>query len=418
MRSPPSSPEPDGPFWYSNGLRCTGTKCEARSSTWGVAEAQRLGIYETLMRSGGIHHSRSVPYDETVEPAEAEAAALPLDSLLPGVPGTLGVGHPRACEALSQAAIANGARVLRGVESPEAQLGHPPTVRYLLNGAVYVAKCRLVIGADGRESAIRRRAGITLHVTQPRLLMAGMLVDELDSWPEHYMTIGTEGDRVFFVVPQGAGRVRLYLLWSCDHRHRFAGSGGPRAFLDSFALACIPKRDCIVRARPAGPCATYPMNDSWTDNPIIEGLALIGDAAGYSDPHIGQGLSVALRDVRVLSELLATSEDWSPNALKPYTAERAERMRRMRFCNAVATTLRGESVPRRENGAGGHTDLCRPNRPSACGFARTWPVRNRCQRRPSTHRYFTDSVHGPSGREADCRWTARGPDAAPSPKDA
>jgi len=175
--------------------------------------------------------------------------------------------------------------------------------------------------------------------------MAGMLVDELDSWPEHRMTIGTEGDRVFFVVPQGAGRVRLYLLWSCDHRHRFAGAGGPRAFLDSFALACIPKSDCIVRARPAGPCATYPMNDSWTDDPIVEGMALIGDAAGYSDPHIGQGLSVALRDVRVLSELLAASEDWSPNALKPYTEERAERMRRLRFCNAVATTLRGEFGP-------------------------------------------------------------------------
>src|SRR5262249_60301420 len=49
---------------------------------WGVAEAQRLGIYEALVRSSGIHHSRSVPYDETVEPAEAEAAALPLDRLL------------------------------------------------------------------------------------------------------------------------------------------------------------------------------------------------------------------------------------------------------------------------------------------------------------------------------------------------
>ena len=63
---------------------------------WGVAEAQRLRLYETLMRSGGIHHTHFVPYDETLEPAEAEAAALPLDSILPGVPGTLGVGHPRA----------------------------------------------------------------------------------------------------------------------------------------------------------------------------------------------------------------------------------------------------------------------------------------------------------------------------------
>src|SRR5438445_9574752 len=76
---------------------------------WGVAEAQRLGIYDTLICSGGIHHTRFVPYDETMAPAEAEAAALPLDRVLPGVPGTLGVGHPRACEALSRAAVASGA---------------------------------------------------------------------------------------------------------------------------------------------------------------------------------------------------------------------------------------------------------------------------------------------------------------------
>jgi 2-polyprenyl-6-methoxyphenol hydroxylase-like FAD-dependent oxidoreductase len=93
---------------------------------WGVAEAQRLSLYETLMQSGGIHHSRFVPYDETVEPAEAEAAALPLDSVVPGVTGALGVGHPRACEALSLAAIAIGARVLRGVENVEVQLDASP----------------------------------------------------------------------------------------------------------------------------------------------------------------------------------------------------------------------------------------------------------------------------------------------------
>jgi len=52
-----------------------------------------------------------------------------------------------------------------------------------------------------------------------------------------------------------------------------------------------------------------------------------------------------MRDVRVLSELLLVSEDWSRNALQPYTEERAERMRRLRFCNAVATTLRGDFSP-------------------------------------------------------------------------
>src|SRR5215813_5296873 len=97
---------------------------------WGVAEARRLDLHETLKRAGGTHHSRFVPYDETVEPAAAEAAALALDKILPGVPGTLGVGHPRACEELRIAAVAAGARMLRGVESAELQRGPEPIVRY------------------------------------------------------------------------------------------------------------------------------------------------------------------------------------------------------------------------------------------------------------------------------------------------
>jgi 2-polyprenyl-6-methoxyphenol hydroxylase-like FAD-dependent oxidoreductase len=252
------------------------------------------------------------------------------------------VGHPQACEALSGAAAAAGAQVLHGVQNANAELGRAPIVRYSLNEAAYAARCRLVVGADGRESGVRRQAGIALHATQPRLLMAGMLVENLQGWPEKQISIGTEDDLVFFIVPQAAGRARLYLLWSCDRPRRFAGPAGPRTFLDSFRFACVPESEGIVESRPAGPCATYPMRDTWTDSPITEGLALIGDAAGYSDPHIGQGLSVALRDVRVLSELLIASEDWSPAALRPYAEERAERLRRLRFCNAMATTLRGE----------------------------------------------------------------------------
>jgi 2-polyprenyl-6-methoxyphenol hydroxylase-like FAD-dependent oxidoreductase len=308
---------------------------------WGVAEARRLGLYETLRRAGGALHTRAVMYDETVKPTDAEAAAIALDQVLPDVPGTLGVGHPRACEVLSASAVAAGTRMLRGVERAEVELGNPPTVRYWLNGE-HVGRCRLVIGADGRDSAVRRRAGIYVHATEPRLLGAGLLVEDLRGWPEYQISIGTEGDRVFFILPQGSERARLYLMYSGEQRGRFAGSGGSRAFLESFALDCVPASECIMRAQPAGPCAAYPMNDTWTDSPIAAGLALIGDAAGHSDPHAGQGLSVALRDVRILSELLLAGKDWSPDALRPYAEERAEYTRRLRFYSAMVGTLRGE----------------------------------------------------------------------------
>jgi 2-polyprenyl-6-methoxyphenol hydroxylase-like FAD-dependent oxidoreductase len=134
---------------------------------WGVAEARRLGLYEALRGAGGALHTRAVLYDETVTPAEAEAAAIALDQVVPNVPGTLGVGHPRACEALGAAAVAAGTRMLRGVERTEVELGSLPTLRYWLGGE-HVARCRLVIGADGRDSAVRRKAGIAVHATEPR----------------------------------------------------------------------------------------------------------------------------------------------------------------------------------------------------------------------------------------------------------
>jgi 2-polyprenyl-6-methoxyphenol hydroxylase-like FAD-dependent oxidoreductase len=312
---------------------------------WGVAEARRLRLHEVLMRAGGVHHTRLVPYDETVEPAAAEAAVIALDTILPDVPGTLGVGHPPACEALGAAAMAAGAQVLQGVMVTAVEFGRAPIVRYVRDGVEYAARCRLVIGADGRTSMVRQRAGIVLQANAPRLLGTGLLIDDLRGWPEHQLAIGTEGDLVFFVAPQSAGCARVYLMYPVEQRRRFAGPTGWRAFLDSFPLPCMPASEGIRRATPAGPCATYPMHDTWTDRPLGEGLALIGDAAGYSDPHIGQGLSIALRDVRMLSDLLLTGDDWSPGALRPYAEEREERMRRLRFCNAVATTLRGEFGP-------------------------------------------------------------------------
>src|SRR6266436_2220557 len=47
---------------------------------------------------------------------------------------------------------------------------------------------------------------------------------------------------------------------------------------------------------------------NWVDLPYFESITLIGDAAGTSDPI--QGLSLTLRDVRVLSDHLLSLDDW------------------------------------------------------------------------------------------------------------
>jgi flavin-dependent dehydrogenase len=56
-------------------------------SCWGVAEALRLELEKPLLDAGGHYVTRGVAYDEVTDPARAEAAAAPLDRLLPGVQG-------------------------------------------------------------------------------------------------------------------------------------------------------------------------------------------------------------------------------------------------------------------------------------------------------------------------------------------
>jgi 2-polyprenyl-6-methoxyphenol hydroxylase-like FAD-dependent oxidoreductase len=64
-------------------------------------------------------------------------------------------------------------------------------------------------------------------------------------------------------------------------------------------------------ARPQGPLASFECVDVWVDHPYREGIALVGDAASSNDPSWGQGLSLALRDARLLSEELLANDDWS-----------------------------------------------------------------------------------------------------------
>ena len=312
---------------------------------WGVAELMTLGLYEAVRAAGGHHVARHQPSEADLSPEMAAAMTLDLTALLPGIAGPLCIGHPALCQLMIEQAGQAGAAVRRGVTDVRITPDGTPTVEYVHEGRSQRASCRLIVGADGRGSAVRRQAGIELHRDPTHHLFAGMLVEGADGWPADVQTIGSEGDVHFLVFPQGRGRLRLYLGYASEQQRRLAGAGGPRAFLDAFRLQCLPGGEHISNAQPAGPCNSYPNEDTWADSVARPGVVLIGDAAGSNDPIIGQGLSITLRDVRLVRDALLGERQWSAPIFAPYAAERRERMRRLRFSAAVVSTLQNEFGP-------------------------------------------------------------------------
>ncbi len=316
-------------------------------SPWGVVETKRLGLYETLRAAGGHHVTHHRRYHDGVDSQASPENSIALGGVLPDIPGPLCLGHPRMCRLLSDASEAAGARLHRGVDGIELgdAIRGRREVRYRHAGSSHTVRCRLVVGADGRGSIVRKQAGIALHRDATHHLFAGLLVEGADAWPASLQAIGVESDAHFLVFPQGGGRARLYLGYALEQHKRFTGPDAATRFLEAFRLRTVPEAEALARARPAGPCHSYGNEDSWTDSPVADAVVLIGDAAGHNDPIIGQGLSITLRDVRIVSELLFAHQDWSPTTFAPYTEERRERMRRLRFVAALDSGLESEFGP-------------------------------------------------------------------------
>ncbi|MGO8957108.1 MAG: FAD-dependent oxidoreductase [Streptosporangiaceae bacterium] len=148
-----------------------------------------------------------------------------------------------------------------------------------------------------------------------------------------------EGDLLLLMFHQSGGRARLYVCTGRSGQRRFAGPDAAEQLLAAWKPGCYPMSGLVAEGIPAGPCATYPGDDTWTDTPFADGVVLVGDAAGHNDPIVGQGLSIALRDARIVRDLILDGAR-QPADFAPYGQERSERMRTLRLiADAVSVTF-------------------------------------------------------------------------------
>src|SRR3954451_12859860 len=229
---------------------------------WGRLELDALdlrAVADSVPHANVI--SRHIPYDEIFRSEQAEQNVVELSAMVP-TGGCLALHHPPFQEAMLAHAAAAGASVRRDVDAVHVTPGASPSVSFQHDGPQEVS-CRLVIAADGRESGVRKSLDIDLDSTEPKLMMAGILVDGVSDWPADQQTDGVFGDFNFLVFPQAGGQVRLYGAWNVKDVHRFSGQGREHRFLDAFRLPCLPVPGALADATPIGPLAGCPMNDTW-----------------------------------------------------------------------------------------------------------------------------------------------------------
>ena len=278
-------------------------------SPWGVAEARELGIYELIRDNAG----KDVPLvDMGFGPRDLVATT-------PHQLPALGFYHPEMQEAVISAAAKAGAEVRRGVTVLDVKTGSPVKIIVKDGEQTEEIDARLVVAADGRNSAARTWAGFSVHEKAQPFLFAGVALSGPSAPKAAYLLFNPELAMATAMTPTGRDRFRAYVAYETTSDYRLQGDEGLAKFFEQSKKAG-PVSAFYEDVEAIGPLASFRCGDFWTDHPYKDGVALLGDAAATSDPAFGQGLSLTVRDVRVLRDELLSNSDWD-EACHEYAAE-------------------------------------------------------------------------------------------------
>ncbi len=243
-------------------------------------------------------------------------------------------------------------------------------------------KGRLMIAAEGRQSATRDSAGITIAKWDyhHRAIIAGLTHEKPHghvAW-EIFYTAGP-----FALLPlndDADGTHRSSLVWTVSE----ADGAGVMKLGDRAFLAEVEKRmgGVLGKVLSVGQRSSWPLGFHHTARITAERLALVGDAAHGIHPIAGQGLNLGLRDVGALVEVLA---DGARLGLDPGDAELLKRYETWRGLDSFMVALATDGLTRLFGVPG----------PAASAVRRLGMAA--VQRTPLLKRFFMDEARGVSG---------------------
>jgi 2-octaprenyl-6-methoxyphenol hydroxylase len=181
----------------------------------------------------------------------------------------------------------------------------------------------LVVGADGRDSPVRERAGIgSRSWSYPQSAVTAILAHDRphrDASTEFHTRFGP-----FTLVPLPGLRSSLVWLTRPRHAERLMRLSG-----EDFAMAAEKQaRSMLGAMRLDGPRGCVPMAGLSVDRFTSERVALVGEAAHVFPPIGAQGLNLGLRDVAALVKAVgATGDAGAPERLRRYETARGADVR-------------------------------------------------------------------------------------------
>jgi 2-octaprenyl-6-methoxyphenol hydroxylase len=202
-------------------------------------------------------------------------------------------------------------------------------------------EARLVVAADGAQSAVRAALGVGAGVSE---YGQQAVIAHVDTARFHDYTAYERftPDGPVAVLPIAEGRSAI--VWSlAPDAARRALALDDRAFLAELQAAFGLRLGRFTRV---GRRQAYPLSLTQAERLIAPRAVILGNSAQSLHPVAGQGFNLALRDVALLAELLADAggrDPGDPALLERYATERApDRQAVIRFTDAL---VRGFGLP-------------------------------------------------------------------------
>lgn len=272
---------------------------------WGVAAARRLGLVDDLFEAGAI----ACPFFNVYAMGN-QTEHRPLPQTTQSGEASLNMHHPEMQKTLLLAAQRAGAQVRRGaIVRSLSGFDAGRTVTYEEDGDTKTASARIVVGADGRSSQVRQWGNFTVERDPNNLRIAGTMLTGIQA-PRDGVHLSIGPGIGTFMAPIDARRTRVYVVYiGALGDRKLSGKERNDAFLDA-ARESMAAAEWFQAPEIIGPLAEFEGADHWVPTPAKPGLALLGDAAGATDPSWGCGLSKTMVDAETLAQELSNSTDW------------------------------------------------------------------------------------------------------------